>query len=146
GSNGSPCLSFGRSAGCPSKRTGPLAPGWPCSARRSPSSLSRRLTRAPVMVTHTSRSSPRPDNRVNLAARDVTATRDLTTVVQGVGNAVLPTGQRAEIAHAVSQGPEERACVPISVPAATGDLPRVIDGYTDRAPAAECAEVQHSHG
>src|SRR5439155_1282327 len=26
------------------------------------------------------------------------------------------------------------------------DLPRAIDGYTARAAAAECAEVQHSHG
>src|SRR2546425_1229154 len=98
------------------------------------------------MVTRSSESGRRPDNRVNLAAGDVAATRDLTTVVQGVRNAVLPTGQRAEIAHAVSQGPEERACVPISVPAAPGDLPGAIDGYTDRAAAAECAEVQHSHG
>src|SRR5437867_3153823 len=91
-------------------------------------------------------SGPCPDDCVNLAAGDVTATRDLTTVVQGVGNAVLPTGQRAEIAHAVSRGPEERACVPISVPAAPSDLSRAIDGYADRAAAAERAEVQHSHG
>src|SRR5437867_12864855 len=98
------------------------------------------------MVTCSSGSGPRPDDRMNLAAGHVTATRDLTTVVQGVGNAVLPTGQRAEIAHAVSRGPEERACVPVSAPAAPSDLPRAIDGYTDRAAAAECAEVQHSHG
>src|SRR5436309_1146056 len=37
-----------------------------------------------------------PDDRMNLAAGHVAATRDLTAVVQGMANAVLTTGKRAE--------------------------------------------------